>query len=135
VTRIVMWVGSTAVALVLLFSFHTSTQGPSSGARNSAATGVVTNGGVTTVTGAAASTQFGPVQVRITVSAGKVVSATAIDYATGGRDGEINSYAIPMLQTETLTAQSAQIDTVSGATFTSQGYMQSLQSALDQAHL
>lgn len=141
-TRIAVWLSGTAVALVLLFSFHTSTAGPSAGARNAAPAGIVVSTGgtmtgqtVTTVTGAAAGTPFGNVQVRITISAGKLVSATAIDYPTGGRDSEINSYAIPVLQQETVAAQSASIDTVSGATYTSMGYAQSLQSALDQAHL
>lgn len=89
-----------------------------------------------TVNGVAADTRYGPVQVQIQVSGGKVVSATAIDYPqSGGRDREINSYAIPVLQNETVAAQSAQIDTVSGATYTTDGYVQSLQSALDAAHL
>ncbi|MCW2601437.1 MAG: hypothetical protein JWM02_3266 [Frankiales bacterium] len=133
--RIVLWFSSTATAVVLLFSFHTSTQGAAAGVRNSAAAGVVTSGGTTTVTGTSADTRYGPVQVRITVSGGQLVSATAIVYPTGGRDSEINSYAIPVLDKETVAAKSASIDSVSGATFTSQGYVQSLQSALDQAHL
>jgi uncharacterized protein with FMN-binding domain len=91
---------------------------------------------VKTVNGQPADTQFGPVQVQIKIRAGRVVSATAIDYPqSSGRDQEINSYAIPVLQGETLAAQSARIDTVSGATYTSDGYVRSLQSALDTAHL
>lgn len=88
------------------------------------------------VNGSSVDTQFGPVQVQIKVKAGKIVSATAINYPQGsGRDQEINSYAIPVLQQETVAAQSAQIDTVSGATYTSGGYVTSLQAALDAAHL
>jgi major membrane immunogen (membrane-anchored lipoprotein) len=95
-----------------------------------------TGGGTSTVDGAAADTQYGPVQVELQISGGKIVAATAIQFPqSGGRDREINSYAIPVLQQETVAAQSAQIDTVSGATYTSQGYLQSLQSALDSAHL
>jgi uncharacterized protein with FMN-binding domain len=91
---------------------------------------------VKTVNGQSADTQFGPVQVQIKIRGGRVVSAAAIDYPQGsGRDREINSYAIPILQRETLAAQSARIDTVSGATYTSDGYVRSLQSALDSAHL
>ena len=88
-----------------------------------------------TVNGSAVDTQFGPVQVQVRIRGGHIVSARAIDYPMGsGRDREINSYAIPILQQETVSAQSAQIDTVSGATYTSEGYVRSLQSALDAAH-
>jgi uncharacterized protein with FMN-binding domain len=76
------------------------------------------------------------VQVQITVTGGKVTDAQAVVYPNGnGRDVEINSYALPVLSQEAVQQQSAQIDTVSGATVTSDGYVQSLQSALDQAHL
>ena len=80
-------------------------------------------------------TRYGAVQVQITVKKGKVTSATATDYPMSDpRDAQINSYAIPMLQQDTVAKQSDQIDTVSGATYTSDGYRQSLQSALDAAH-
>jgi uncharacterized protein with FMN-binding domain len=73
--------------------------------------------------------------VQITVRAGRIVRTDAIDYPQGGgRDQEINSQAVPQLNQETLAAQSAQIDTVTGATYTSDGYRTSLQSALDAAH-
>ncbi len=72
-------------------------------------------------------------QVRITVRNGKLTDVTAIDYPNGsGRDQEINAYAIPQLNQETLQAGSANIDMVSGATYTSDGYITSLQSALDR---
>jgi uncharacterized protein with FMN-binding domain len=82
---------------------------------------------------------YGPVQVqvtvRVTVAGTRIVSAHAIDYPQGGgRDQEINSRAIPALDQETVQTQSARIDTVSGATYTSDGYRRSLQSALDAAH-
>jgi uncharacterized protein with FMN-binding domain len=87
----------------------------------------------TTVTGAAWPTIYGPVQVRITVSGGKVTAATATEYPTETpRDSQINAFAIPQLNSETVAAGSAQIDTVSGATYTSQGYIGSLQNALDK---
>ena len=74
-------------------------------------------------------------QVQLTLRQGRIVKANAIDYPNGGgRSQEINSYAIPQLDDETLKAQSAQIDTVSGATYSSDGYRTSLQSALDAAH-
>jgi uncharacterized protein with FMN-binding domain len=88
-----------------------------------------------TVNGAPADTQYGPVQVQVTIRGHRIVRADAIDYPQGSsRDQQINSQAIPQLDDETLQAQSAQIDTVSGATYTSEGYRQSLQSALDAAH-
>jgi uncharacterized protein with FMN-binding domain len=87
------------------------------------------------VDGAPADTRYGPVQVQITVRSGRIIRADAIDYPQGsGRDQQINSYAVPQLDDETVQAQSAQIDTVSGATYTSDGYRTSLQSALDAAH-
>lgn len=88
----------------------------------------------TTVTGDAVQTIYGPVQVQVTVKAGKVTAVNAVEYPTGtSRDYEINSYAIPQLNQEALTAGSAHIDAVSGATYTSGGYISSLQSALDKA--
>ncbi|WP_427892765.1 FMN-binding protein [Kribbella sp. GL6] len=79
-------------------------------------------------------TQYGPVQVEVSVSGGKITRAHTLQHPTGGRSDHINSYAVPQLNQETMTAQNANIDTVSGATFTSGGYRQSLQSALDAAH-
>jgi uncharacterized protein with FMN-binding domain len=76
------------------------------------------------------------VQVSITVNGGKITDVAVPVYPTGnGRDQEINAYALPALRQETLAAQNAAIDTVSGATVTSDGYLQSLQSALDAAGL
>ena len=86
-------------------------------------------------TGQAVDTRYGPVQVRIDVSAGKISKIDVLQYPDGlQRDQDINSYALPVLNQEALSAQSAQIDSVSGATYTSDGYAQSLQSALDQLH-
>ncbi|MEV6115600.1 FMN-binding protein [Streptomyces sp. NPDC052109] len=89
-----------------------------------------------TVTGATVQTRWGPVQVRVTIKSGKLTDVTAVQYPQDNpRDQEINSYALPQLRREALAAQSAQIDMVSGATYTSTGYQQSLQSALDSAGL
>ena len=79
-------------------------------------------------------TRYGIVQVKITVSGKRITNVgfaqlTAFD----GRSQQINSQAAPILLQETLSAQSAHIDSVSGATYTSDGYVQSLQSALDKA--
>ena len=86
------------------------------------------------VNGQSVDTRYGPVQVQITIRSHRIVKAEAIDYPRGSStDRQINDYAIPQLDDETLQAQSAQIDTVSGATYTSDGYRSSLQSALDSA--
>ncbi|WP_433282368.1 FMN-binding protein [Micromonospora sp. CA-244673] len=164
--RITGWLLSTVAALVLLFSYRTSTMGAggessaiTSGADGSTGstwrgtsdgTGSSTgddsggddsgggrvSGGSGTATGSVAQTRWGPVQVEITVSGGKITHVTAVQVPDGNhRDQEINDYAVPILRQETLTAQSARIDTVSGATVTSDGYRESLQSAIDAAHL
>jgi len=87
-----------------------------------------------TFTGQAADTRYGAVQVAITVSGGRITDVSVPQYPnTERRDAQINAQAIPILVSETKSAQSAQIDMVSGATFTSDGYTRSLQSAIDQA--
>ena len=87
-----------------------------------------------TFTGAAVETRYGAVQVEITVEDGVITSSEAIKYPNRDRhDQQINAYAVPVLNAEALDAQSADIDSVSGATFTSVGYAQSLQSAIDEA--
>lgn len=169
--RITLWLFSTIAALVLLFSYRTSTNStdtaaaavratepagtpsataspapsatggsdgdaspdptttPSPSASSSAA-------GTKTYTGSVAATRWGDVQVTITVTDGKITDVQVPVYPTGNhRDLEINDYALPVLRQETLDAQSATIDAVSGATVTSDGYVQSLQSAIDAAHL
>jgi uncharacterized protein with FMN-binding domain len=76
------------------------------------------------------------VQVTITVADGKIVKVAVPTYPDdNGRDREINARALPILNRETIAAQSDDIDTVSGATVTSDGYKESLQAAIDAAHL
>jgi len=105
--------------------------GASSGTAGGSAGGSGRNG---SYTGSAADTMYGPVQVRITVSGGKLTHVDVLQVPDNGRyESEIVADALPILQSEALSAQSANIDIVSGATFTSQGYAQSLQSALNQA--
>ena len=89
-----------------------------------------------TYAGDPVSTRFGNVQVQITVASGKITAAQVLQVPwNDNRDQEINSYAVPVLNGEVVQTQSANIDMVSGATYTSDGYIQSLQSAIDQAHL
>ena len=148
--RIVLAAAATVSVVVLLFSYRTST-GPApvatgrplGGTHPSHTTSPPTSGapsgtpseGDGTFTGAAADTPYGPVQVRITVAGGRITDAQAVEYPQeSGRDVRINSTAVPELNQETLQVQNAHIDAVSGATYTSEGYQQSLQSAIDQAH-
>ncbi|MEU1838807.1 FMN-binding protein [Micromonospora chersina] len=163
--RITIWLLSTVAALVLLFSYRTSTMGAgggtsaiasgsdgpagsgsswtgtddgsgSSSGGGTSSGGSGTSSGSGTATGSVAQTRWGPVQVKITVSNGKITDVTAARVPDGNhRDQEINDYAVPILRQEALAAQDARIDTVSGATVTSDGYRESLQSAIDAAHL
>jgi uncharacterized protein with FMN-binding domain len=162
--RITLWLFSTVAALVLLFSYRTSTDSdaaptsaaaapldqptavptpaPSSSSGSSpspsasSTSKAATSTGTRTYTGSIAQTRWGQVQVTITVTDGKITDVGVPLYPNGnGRDQEINAYALPVLKQETLSAQSASINTVSGATVTSDGYLESLQAALDAAHL
>ncbi len=162
--RIVIWLASTVTIVVLLFGYHTSTNSatPASAsdgtatAPSSSATGAApppdpssdpTAGpssppstssppAAKTYTGDVAQTRWGPVQVEITVKSGTITAVDVVQYPSGNnKDQEINDYALPVLVQDTLQAQSAKIDMVSGATVTSDGYVESLQSALDQAGL
>lgn len=138
--------GATALTLGLLLLYPTSTNrtGHRRPGQALAAAGVVqagtpaagTQARVLTVNGASVDTQYGPVQVQVQVRAGRVVAATAIDYPRDrGQSRQISQVALPVLASEAVAAQNARIDTVSGATYTSEGYRRSLQAALDAAHV
>jgi hypothetical protein len=162
--RVILAICATAVALLLLLSFKTHTQSggassaaiasptpgtdagaasvgasaPGSGTSPAGPAGSASAGGGPgkTVAGTAWPTVYGPVQVQLTVKDGRITAASALEYPQETpRDEQINAYAIPQLNAETLAADSASIDAVSGATYTSQGYIASLQSALDKAGL
>ncbi|MFB9239591.1 FMN-binding protein [Plantactinospora siamensis] len=182
--RITLWLVSTVAALVLLFSYRTSTMGVGGGSSAVAAatgdtagsasgdgsggtgdpgsTGSGTGSGTGSddgtsgssgssgtspgsssggaakngsFDGSVAQTRWGPVQVSITVSGGKITDVRALQVPDGNfRDQQINDYAVPALRQEALAAQSARIQAISGATVTSDGYVESLQAALDAAH-
>jgi uncharacterized protein with FMN-binding domain len=149
VKRIVLWFMSTLTVVTLLFGYHTSTTpqagsgatsvlaDPGSGTTSgSSAAGGDASSSASTVTGPSAGTRWGPVQVELTVEGGTITGVRVVEYPTGNRkDRQINAEAIPILVQETLDAQGADIDMVSGATVTSEGYVESLQAALDQAGL
>lgn len=85
------------------------------------------------ITGSSIGTRYGPVQLRVTFSGSKITKIDVIQYPTeSNRDQEINDQALPILNQEAMAKQSANIDVVSGASYTSNGYAQSLQSAIDQ---
>ncbi|MGB3771233.1 MAG: FMN-binding protein [Rhodococcus sp. (in: high G+C Gram-positive bacteria)] len=146
--RITWWLASTVTAVVLVFSYHTSTgvtpmtevvataPATTEASPTTAAAPTTDSAAAQTITGQSVSTRWGPVQVQITVAGGTITDATAVVYPNGnGKDQQINARAVPILESETVSAQSAGIDMVSGATVTSEGYIQSLQSAIDQANL
>jgi uncharacterized protein with FMN-binding domain len=128
----------TVAALALLLSFKTpqvaglATTGGAGTGSGAGSTIKSTYSGQ--VTGQAVNTPFGTVQVQLTIQNGTITDVQALQLPSGGgHTGQVSAYAGPHLRSEVLTAQSAQIDTISGATYTSEGYIQSLQSALSQA--
>ena len=150
--RIVIWLASTVTIVVLLFGYHTSTNKTTSGTTVGGTSGSTRSAGhqprpsspsgssgsrsskITSYTGPVAQTRWGPVQVKISVQGGKLTKITIVQQPNGNsRDAEIYSQALPILIDETRKAQSANIDMVSGATVTSDGYVRSLQAALDEA--
>lgn len=150
--RIVVWLMSTLSAVLWLFNYRTSTAGPlpvsaipsglggTSGlADGSSAAGnkpAQIKGPTTNVTGAAVDTRWGPVQVQLVLQGGKIVGVNLLKQPDdNAMDTFIGNRSVPVLIKETIAAQSAKIDMVTGATFTSTGYLKSLQSALDMAHL
>ena len=87
------------------------------------------------MTGAVAQQRFGPIQVEITVSGGSITDIQLVQQPSDGKSRWINSQAVPILVSQALSAQSASIDGVSGATLTSEAFMTSLASAIQKAGL
>jgi uncharacterized protein with FMN-binding domain len=112
-----------------------TTTRPASPTKTTAAPKPPTTGGLKsgTFAGAPSTNEYGTIKVTITVSGGRITDVAAGYPTSPSRTASINSRAIPTLRQEALTAQSAKIDTVSGATYTSASYKISLQSALDRA--
>jgi uncharacterized protein with FMN-binding domain len=151
--RTIAAVISTVAGLVLLLSFksHTGSAGagvvataPHTTAPKATATPTPKPSAPTTtkkatattrtVTGDTVDTNYGPVQVRVTLKGSTITDVAAIQLPQDKqRDIEIDNFAVPQLRQEALDAQSAQINSISGATYTSEGYIRSLQSALDSA--
>jgi uncharacterized protein with FMN-binding domain len=154
--RLLLALASTAAGLAAVLSFKThssaatsdvaaapatGTQGGTSapasagaGSASAAGRGTAGSAGTRTVTGQVASTQYGPMQVQVALDGHKITGVKVLQQTdTGTESQQIDANAIPQLNRETLTAQSARIDAVSGASYTSAGYIKSLQSALDKA--
>lgn len=152
--RAVPVIAATAGGLALLANFHTTgttavavagsggitvpatdpTPTSTAGARATAPTTTTSRSGTRTIDGPNVPNDYGPVQVRVTLNGSKIVDVQALQLPTHKRRSqEISDYAAPQLRTEVLQAQSAHIDTVSGASYTSDGYAQSVQGALDKA--
>ena len=139
----------TTIALVLLLSFKTPDDplparrggvavvdpGSDVAARPGTNAGRATPAPRATNGSGAGGAGFGPIQVEISVAGGHIADIVALQLPTSRRSGQISRYAEPILRQEALTAQSAAIDLVSGATYTSDAYARSLQAALDQAGL
>jgi len=161
--RLTLMITSTLAAVIMLFSYRTSTHGTGAATADTTAAppGIVTGAAPTpdgtvgktskpgshptkkaaakpstiTVNGPTEQTRYGPVQVQVTISGKRITGIKTLQQPSGDdRSIQIANDAIPQLRAETLTAQSAQIDSVGGATYTSAGYQQSLQGALDLAH-
>ena len=116
-------------------SGSTASGGSKTGTAGSAGTsGSGGTAGGKTLTGTVASTPYGPMQVAVTMAGKKITGVKVLQETnTGAMSQQIDANAVPQLTKETLAAQSARIDAVSGASYTSSGYIKSLQSALDQA--
>jgi uncharacterized protein with FMN-binding domain len=142
IRRVVLAGAATVSGIVLLLSLKPATDPASAQAAGGAAPPVAAQSpqggaqaaGAGTVTGDAAQTQYGAVQVRLTVSNGKITRAEAVQAPKGGQSDQITANAVPRLNQAAVAAQSADIDVVSGATYTSKGYQESLQSAIDKAN-
>jgi uncharacterized protein with FMN-binding domain len=146
--RVILAVVGTIAGLVALLSFKshaptavaaasgsTSGSGGTAGSAGTAAAGPSPSAappGERNVDGNVANTVYGPVQIQVVVKDSKLIGVNVLEQPSStSRDLQIGQFAFPQLIKETLAAQSARVDAVSGASYTSAGYIQSLQSALD----
>jgi len=149
--RVILAVTGTIAGLVALLSFKAhvptvpvaATSGTGGGSSTSSSSSRTIPGefqsvagtltaGETTITGKVANTVYGPVQLELVVKSHKIVKVAVLEQPTNTiHDIQIGEFAFPKLISETLTAQNAKVDAVSGASYTSAGYISSLQSAVD----
>ncbi|MFD5819650.1 FMN-binding protein [Streptomyces sp. NPDC127038] len=145
IRRFVLASAATVSGIVLLLALKPATDPAAASAQAGAASqqsaaaqgapqgGTAQQAGAATVLGDVVRTEYGPVQVRLTMSGGKITKADAVQAPKGGTSDQKTALSVPKLNQEAVAAQSADIDSVSGATYTSGGYKKSLQSALDKA--
>jgi uncharacterized protein with FMN-binding domain len=144
IRRVVLAGAATVSGIVLLLSLKPSTDPTSAqaagttpqagaAAQESPQGGTAQQTGTQTVTGSVVQTEYGNVQVQITMADGKITKAAAVQAPKGGTSDQKTALAVPKLNQEAVAKQSADIDVVSTATYTSNGYKQSLQSAIDKA--
>ncbi|MEU8344818.1 FMN-binding protein [Spirillospora sp. NPDC048832] len=138
--RATITTGTTVAGVILLLSLKphhqaisvTRPAAPKPSTPSGSGTAAATDG---TYRGQSVDTRYGPVQVEITMSKGRLTAVRVLRAPSeNGRDREIAAMALPRLTQEAVAAGSARIDAVSGATYTSEGYITSLQGALDRAH-
>ncbi len=130
--RLMLSLFGSAIAVAALVFVKVDLSAPGTAAVVATAPG--TDGAARTVKGTASWTPYGTVQVQVTFSGQRIVDVTALQLPQRDRHSrQLASYAEPVLRQEAIDAQSATIDAVSGATYTSQGYAESLQSAIDSA--
>ena len=146
--RITLVIVGTIAGLVLLFSYRTSTSGSTTSstaarpgvvraatpAPSSTSSGTKGSSSGTVANGSAENNGYGTVQVRVRISDGKIADVTTLSLPTDPHSQQINAYAVPELRKEVLSAQSAHVNTDSGATATSEAYLTSVQAALAAAH-
>ena len=126
-------ISATIAGTAGVLAFHPHSPAVRTAAASTAVATTTSSASSGTATGDAIPTQYGDAQVRVTVKTGKIVSIEAMQLqGNDPRSVAISSSAEPILRQEALAAQSANIDAVSGATYTSESYTQSLQSALDK---
>jgi uncharacterized protein with FMN-binding domain len=112
----------------------TSTSGSASTSPSTSAPASSSSSATRTVTSDAVGTQYGNVQLKVTIADGKITKIEAVELPSNDpKSQQIGSYAEPLLQQSALTKQNGTVDGVSGATYTSNGYQTALQSALDKA--
>jgi uncharacterized protein with FMN-binding domain len=129
--RAILAVTATVAGLVALLSLKTHSASSERAVATPQPTAALPQG-ERAITGNVANTAYGPVQVQLVVKATRIVTVNILEQpASTEHDLKLGQIAFPRLIGETITAQSSRIDTVSGATYTSGGYIRSLQSALD----
>ncbi|MEV0735632.1 FMN-binding protein [Streptomyces sp. NPDC050549] len=142
IRRVLLASAATVSGIVLLLSLKPATDSSSASAQGAAAQGAAAAqespqggaaaAGTSTITGAATQTEYGVVQVRLTVANGKITKAEAVQAPHGGTSDQKTALSVPKLNQEVVATQSADITSVTGATYTSGGYKKSLQSAIDK---